>query len=77
MTKMMKILIFKHILLKTRHTIKPLDKEDKLNVFNILRKIRFDSITHNKRSISAGMKDAFYILLKTRAKNRNPLLLTT
>ena len=52
----------------TNDTTKPMDDEDKSTVFNILEKIGFYSMKHNKGSHSAKLKAALYNLLKAIAE---------
>ena len=58
----------------TKLTTNPLDDEDKLTVFNILKNVGFYSMIHNKGLKSARMQDALYNLPKAIGKFRNSTL---
>ena len=59
---------------KTKSTTKNMDNEDKLTVFNILKKVGFYSLKHNKGLKSGRRKDAICNLPQEIAKLRNPTL---
>ena len=71
---LLKILQTKAYFINTKLTTKPMDDEDKLTVFNILRNVGFYSMIHNKGLQSARMEDALYNLPKAIVKIGNPTL---
>ena len=60
----------------TRLTTKNMDNEDKLTVYDILKKTGFYSMMHTKGLKSARMQDALYNLPNEIAKIQNPPLPT-
>ena len=58
----------------TKQTIKKMNIEDKLSVFNILINKGFYSMKHTKSLNSASIRDALYHFPKEIAKIRNPPL---
>ena len=64
---------FQDFFTDTKLTTKPRDNEDKLKIFNILKKIGSNFKTHNKGLNSARMKDTLYELSKGILYQIHPL----